>query len=218
MAEQPTSDGRAFLARAFTHFCIMEWGYSPAEIEAGLEASGDVDWDVAERVLLAARELGKVFLRGDVETFARPFGGGAPTRLAKTVWELDDFRLRFARSAINAGKPFDAEAELTHWLFVDSAQFDVVLGRCEEPVRSPVFDAQSTGCVTPADVPPEQVTDRFLRLPEVRAAVGMSRSTIYERMKMGRFPRSVLLGGNLVAWREAEVREWMRSQPTSSLR
>lgn len=46
--------------------------------------------------------------------------------------------------------------------------------------------------------------------------VGMSRSTIYERMKAGRFPRNIELGGNLVVWREVDVQAWMAGhQPIS---
>ncbi len=51
---------------------------------------------------------------------------------------------------------------------------------------------------------------RFLRLPEVLARTGLSRSTIYVRMAQGRFPRPVSLGGRAVGWIESELDEWMR--------
>ena len=51
---------------------------------------------------------------------------------------------------------------------------------------------------------------RFLRLPEVLARTGLSRSTIYVRLDQGRFPRPVSLGGRAVGWIEAEVDEWIR--------
>ena len=41
---------------------------------------------------------------------------------------------------------------------------------------------------------------RFLRLPEVLARTGLSRSTIYVRLDQGRFPRPVSLGGRAVGW------------------
>jgi len=50
---------------------------------------------------------------------------------------------------------------------------------------------------------------RFLRLPEVLARTGLSRSTIYVRLEQGRFPRPVSLGSRAVGWIEAEVDEWM---------
>ena len=53
---------------------------------------------------------------------------------------------------------------------------------------------------------------RFLRLPEVLARTGLSRSTIYVRLDQGRFPRPVSLGGRAVGWIEVEVDEWIRER------
>ena len=53
---------------------------------------------------------------------------------------------------------------------------------------------------------------RFLRLPEVLARTGLSRSTIYVRLDEGRFPRPVSLGGRAVGWIESEVDEWIRER------
>ncbi len=53
---------------------------------------------------------------------------------------------------------------------------------------------------------------RFLRLPEVLARTGLSRSTIYVRLDQGRFPKPVSLGARAVGWIEAEVDEWMRER------
>lgn len=57
---------------------------------------------------------------------------------------------------------------------------------------------------------------RFLRLPEVMARTGLSRSTIYMRLDEGHFPRPVSLGGRAVGWIEAEVDEWMRERIAAS--
>ncbi len=67
--------------------------------------------------------------------------------------------------------------------------------------------------------PMEQTTNppiRFLRLPEVMARTGLSRSTIYVRVAAGRFPRPVALGGRAVGWIEAEVDEWVRERIAES--
>ena len=53
---------------------------------------------------------------------------------------------------------------------------------------------------------------RFLRLPEVLARTGLSRSTIYVRLDQGRFPQPVSLGARAVGWIEAEVDEWIRER------
>ena len=57
---------------------------------------------------------------------------------------------------------------------------------------------------------------RFLRLPEVQARTGLSRSTIYVRLDQGRFPRPVSLGARAVGWIEAEIEEWMRERIADS--
>ena len=57
---------------------------------------------------------------------------------------------------------------------------------------------------------------RFLRLPEVLARTGLSRSTIYVRLAEGCFPRPVALGGRAVGWIEAEVDEWVRERIAES--
>ncbi|MCY4399817.1 MAG: AlpA family transcriptional regulator [Gemmatimonadetes bacterium] len=57
---------------------------------------------------------------------------------------------------------------------------------------------------------------RFLRLPEVIARTGLSRSTIYLRLDQGRFPSPVSLGGRAVGWIESEIDEWMRNRIAES--
>ena len=54
---------------------------------------------------------------------------------------------------------------------------------------------------------------RVLRLPEVLALTGLSRSAIYSRMSQGEFPRSVRLGLRAVGWRAADVYEWISELP-----
>lgn len=57
---------------------------------------------------------------------------------------------------------------------------------------------------------------RLLRLPEVLARTGLSRSTIYVRLDQGRFPRPVSLGARAVGWIESEVDEWIRDRIAAS--
>jgi len=48
----------------------------------------------------------------------------------------------------------------------------------------------------------------FLRLPEVKAVTGLSKSSLYALIKEKRFPASVRLGARAVAWVRSEVRQW----------
>jgi prophage regulatory protein len=54
------------------------------------------------------------------------------------------------------------------------------------------------------------MTHHILRLPDVKAATGLSRSTIYLRIAEGTFPRPVSLGGRAVGWLQAEIDDWMK--------
>lgn len=49
----------------------------------------------------------------------------------------------------------------------------------------------------------------LLRRPEVTRRTGLSRSTLYARMKLGTFPKPVYLTPTTPAWIEAEVEEWI---------
>ena len=52
----------------------------------------------------------------------------------------------------------------------------------------------------------------ILRLPSVQRRTGLSRSTIYQKISHGAFPRPVALGARAVGWVEQEVSEWLTAQ------
>ncbi|MCB0072238.1 MAG: AlpA family transcriptional regulator [Caldilineaceae bacterium] len=52
----------------------------------------------------------------------------------------------------------------------------------------------------------------ILKLPQVMAATGLSRSSIYLRMSEGSFPRQISLGARSIGWIDSEVQEWISSQ------
>ena len=56
---------------------------------------------------------------------------------------------------------------------------------------------------TPATPP------RLLRLPDVILATGLKRSTIYDLIAAGRFPRAVPLTATARGWIQDEVQEWI---------
>ena len=45
----------------------------------------------------------------------------------------------------------------------------------------------------------------ILRLPAVKARTGLSRSTIYQRVREGTFPQPINLGKRAVGWLESEI-------------
>ena len=52
----------------------------------------------------------------------------------------------------------------------------------------------------------------LIRLPEVIARTGRSRSRIYGDIAKGEFPRPVRIGGQSVAFVEAEVDAWIEAK------
>ncbi len=59
---------------------------------------------------------------------------------------------------------------------------------------------------------------RILRLTEVKAQTGLSRSTIYQQIKDGGFPRQIRLGERAVGWLDAEVEAWINCRVELSRR
>jgi prophage regulatory protein len=51
----------------------------------------------------------------------------------------------------------------------------------------------------------QQIRTAILRRKEVEARTGLSRSTIYNRIKLGTFPAPVPLGEKSVGWIESEI-------------
>ena len=51
--------------------------------------------------------------------------------------------------------------------------------------------------------------ERILRRPAVEAQTGLSRSTLYEQMRAGKFPRPVPLGEKAVGWLESDISNWI---------
>lgn len=53
---------------------------------------------------------------------------------------------------------------------------------------------------------------KLIRRPIVEQRTGLARSTIYDMMKDGRFPRAVRIGDRAVAWPEIEVDAWIEAR------
>lgn len=49
----------------------------------------------------------------------------------------------------------------------------------------------------------------ILRLQDVKKRTGLSRSSIYLRMKDKAFPISISLGGRAIGWLESDIDEWI---------
>lgn len=54
--------------------------------------------------------------------------------------------------------------------------------------------------------------DRLLRLPEVESLTGIKKSTIYELMRQGKFPRHIKLNRRMAMWPETAVLQWVQDR------
>lgn len=58
----------------------------------------------------------------------------------------------------------------------------------------------------------------IMRLPAVLSATGLSRTTLWRRVRSGDFPAAVRLGGaqsRAVGWRRGDVEKWLLERPAA---
>lgn len=56
------------------------------------------------------------------------------------------------------------------------------------------------------------MVQKHLRRQAVQEITGLSRSTIYDLMSRGQFPRPIKLSARAVAWPESVIAEWLASR------
>jgi prophage regulatory protein len=56
----------------------------------------------------------------------------------------------------------------------------------------------------------------ILRRKQVESRVGLSRSTIYDAVKAGTFPKPIQLGPRSVGWLESDVAAWLEQRIAQS--
>lgn len=59
------------------------------------------------------------------------------------------------------------------------------------------------------------MTEKIIRLPQVKAMVGLGTTAIYDKIKNGGFPRQIKLG-RLSGWVESEIQSWINKQIMAS--
>ena len=57
---------------------------------------------------------------------------------------------------------------------------------------------------------------KLLRLPQVKAPTGLSKSSIYTRIAEGTFPKQIPLGPRLVVWVESDIQNWIAEQVSAA--
>jgi prophage regulatory protein len=62
----------------------------------------------------------------------------------------------------------------------------------------------------------KNLQQKLIRLPEVKATTGLSKSSIYARISEGTFPKQIPLGPRLVVWVEADIQNWITEQVSAA--
>lgn len=52
----------------------------------------------------------------------------------------------------------------------------------------------------------------ILRRADVERATGLPRSTIYDKMAKGEFPKSIKISARAVGWLETDIADWQRAR------
>jgi len=60
------------------------------------------------------------------------------------------------------------------------------------------------------------MSNKIIRLPEVKNKTGLSRSSIYLRMSNAEFPKSISLGSRAVGWLYADIEQWLDERIAAS--
>ena len=55
------------------------------------------------------------------------------------------------------------------------------------------------------------MSERFVRLPEVRNLTGMSKTTIWRLEKVGKFPKSIKVTTRVTVWKFTEIQAYINS-------
>jgi len=63
--------------------------------------------------------------------------------------------------------------------------------------------------LTTIDIHMNTKTSRIAKLPEVQHKTGLGRTSIYNKMARGEFPKSIPIGARAVGWLEADVDRWI---------
>jgi prophage regulatory protein len=53
------------------------------------------------------------------------------------------------------------------------------------------------------------MTTKILRLPDVKALTGLSRSTIYLKVSKGEFPEPIKISSRAIGWPEEDIENWL---------
>lgn len=215
MPRRPTSAGRILLADVLEEVMSETCGLREGGIAEAFATDDEFAGDERASIRSFATFIGQLIQDGELSTWVRPFGGGELQNFPASKWEIDDFEQRFASSAVDPTRWADPDAAPTHWIFISRESLNTWwekwdAGRPDDlgPALLPIAVEKLSG---------DLIADRpgslsFLRVTEVEARTGMSRSTIYEKIRSAGFPEPIRLSSRMSRWLDGEVDAWLRKK------
>ena len=121
-----------------------------------------------------------------------------------------------------SSSPIPADLEKPGWCELAGAE-GVFVCLSDEPASSLGAFWKSRADIPPpflpreaGQVPEERAGTIMLRFPDVMARVGLSRTTIWRKIRANEFPAPISLGENSVGWPSAWIEDWLTSRPRVS--
>lgn len=68
------------------------------------------------------------------------------------------------------------------------------------------------------DIHMNTTPSRISKLPEVQHRTGLGRTSIYNKMARGEFPKSIRIGVRAVGWFEADIDRWIAERVEAARR
>jgi len=81
-------------------------------------------------------------------------------------------------------------------------------GRRRAARSGPQSGAKTAALLMPPETPPG-APDALLAVAEVRRRTGLPRSSLYDAIRDGRFPKPLRITARAVRWRESDVEAWI---------
>lgn len=240
-----SSAGRISLEKAFALLVYDRIGFESWELSEIFSGPDDDNETGAARELvrIQAELMTDGILNGQLSTFARRIGGGEIITLKPNVWEIDEPIHRFALASFNLERWMDIDAQPTHRIFLSEEQFKLWASQLQRPefmseeqffkILDPLGTAEKAAAQDeknqqssvenekyhqlPHDIAdPPGVGPRFLKLPIVADRVGLSKSSIYERISKGEFPEPKKIGASS-RWLESEITDWIKDKASKEM-
>lgn len=217
-ADVPECAGHLALSIAFSQFLAVLADEDPFDRPAV-----EQKMRTASAVQEVLRWCLRLLQTEELRSYRKPIGGGPLSPMPSGHWHVDDAVERFITSQYNLADPFSSGGAADSWIFVSDEDFTHISDgfyqqlltengikerrrRATWPMTAINDDAANSLAPAPSS-PVASSPFGLLTLPQVEAAVGLAKSTIYKMISEGTFPEQLKLGSKSV-WLRSDIEKW----------